>query len=95
MKFAGLVFALIAFSHLSVAQQPDKESAPVPEHLENLAKQDAKSQSPVELQSLIKALSGRWSLNVKFESNPEMPNGFATSGEETWRPGPGGSTDRK
>jgi hypothetical protein len=45
-----------------------------------------------ELQSLIHALSGKWSLSVKFEPSPEMPNGGDLSGEETWRPGPGGFT---
>ena len=45
-----------------------------------------------ELQSLTKALSGEWLLNVKFEPDATMPNGLATTGEETWRPGPGGFT---
>jgi hypothetical protein len=51
---------------------------------------DAKQAS--ELPSLIKALSGRWSLQVKFEPSPEMPKGLTTTGEETWHPAIGGLT---
>lgn len=45
-----------------------------------------------ELQSLTKALSGNWSLNVTFQPSPSSPNAVIKTGEETWRPGPGGST---
>ena len=92
MKFAGLVFTLIACCHFAVAQQAGDTSKSPAQHSDDVAKQDSKSQPPAELQSMIKALSGRWSLNVKFEPNPEMPNGFASTGEETWRSGPGGYT---
>ena len=46
----------------------------------------------VDLQSLTKALSGEWSLSVKFEADASMPNGVVNTGEETWRAGPGGYT---
>jgi hypothetical protein len=45
-----------------------------------------------EIESLTKALSGEWSLSVKFEPSALAPNGLASMGEETWRPGPGGFT---
>jgi hypothetical protein len=45
-----------------------------------------------EIASLTKALSGEWSLSVKFEPNSSDPNGLVNAGEETWRPGPGGFT---
>ena len=45
-----------------------------------------------DLASLIKALSGRWSLQVKFEPSREMPKGLSTTGEETWRGAIGGLT---
>jgi hypothetical protein len=45
-----------------------------------------------EIVELTKALEGEWSLNVKFEPDATMPNGLVNSGEETWRPGPGGFT---
>jgi hypothetical protein len=48
-------------------------------------------QPSTELQSLAKALSGEWSLNVRFEPDT-MPNGLVNTGEETWRSGPGGFT---
>jgi|ERR1700719_2125824 len=46
----------------------------------------------VDLRSLTKALSGEWSLSVKFEADASMPNGVVNTGEETWRAGPGGYT---
>jgi hypothetical protein len=45
-----------------------------------------------EIESLTKALTGEWSLSVKFEPSASAPQGFANTGEETWRPGPGGFT---
>ena len=45
-----------------------------------------------EIASLTKALTGEWSLSVKFEPNASAPNGLTNTGEETWRPGPGGFT---
>jgi len=92
MKFAGLVIALISCCHLAVAQQTDKVSTPTAQRSEESLKQNTKSLPSAELQSLSKALSGSWSLNVKFEPDPKMPNGFASNGEETWRSGPGGYT---
>lgn len=49
-------------------------------------------QPSAEIQSLTKALTGEWSLSVKFEPSASAPNGLANTGEETWRPGPGGFT---
>ena len=45
-----------------------------------------------ELVGLTKALAGEWSLRVKFEPSSSEPNGLVNTGEETWRPGPGGFT---
>lgn len=86
----ALVFACIA-SH---AQQTQKIPAQIPKPLANSpdSSQNSKGQitnpSP-ELQSLTKALAGKWSLDVKLESHT---GGSETQGEETWRPGPGGFT---
>jgi hypothetical protein len=52
----------------------------------------AAPQPSSDLQSLTKALSGEWALNVKFEPDATMPNGLTNTGEESWRPGPGGFT---
>jgi hypothetical protein len=49
-------------------------------------------QPSTELGSLTKALTGKWLLNVRFERRTLAPNGLANTGEETWRPGPGGFT---
>jgi hypothetical protein len=44
------------------------------------------------MQSLIKALSGKWSLEVKFESDKSAPNATTKQGEEVWRSTPGNLT---
>jgi len=89
--------ALFFCRSTAVAQQPNKPAAAVPQHLEDLsaAGQGSKSganQSSPEIQSLIKVLSGKWSVSVKFEPNSAMPNGADGTGEEIWRAGPGGFT---
>jgi hypothetical protein len=43
------------------------------------------------MQSLIKALSGRWSLAVKLEPNEGGANGAEKRGEEVWKAGAGGA----
>jgi len=52
----------------------------------------AAPQPSSELQSLTKALSGEWSLSVKLEPSTSARNGLTNTGEESWRPGPGGFT---
>ena len=49
-------------------------------------------QPSAELQSLTKALAEDWSLSVNFEPSSPAPKGLVNTGEETWRPGPGGFT---
>ena len=57
------------------------------------AQSSPSSPSPsAELVALTRALEGKWSLSVKFESNSSTANGLASTGEETWRAGPGGFT---
>jgi hypothetical protein len=50
------------------------------------------SQPSAEMQTLIKAFSGHWSLTVKLEPSSGMPQGAESTGEETWRAGPAGLT---
>jgi hypothetical protein len=52
----------------------------------------ATSQASSEMQALIKALSGHWSLKLKFDPSSAMPSGIEGTGEETWHAGPGGIT---
>lgn len=87
-------FAMILSCIAADAQQTQKTSAQIPQPLANSSNNSQNSKSQVtnpspELQSLIKALAGKWSLDGKFESHT---NGTETQGEETWRPGPGGFT---
>ena len=48
--------------------------------------------SSTDLQSLARLLDGTWKLTVRFEPTPQIPQGLQGTGEETWRPGPGGLT---
>jgi hypothetical protein len=45
-----------------------------------------------DLQSLIKAFVGTWTLSVKFEPSPGAPKGVEGHGEETWRAAAGDLT---
>ena len=49
-------------------------------------------QPSAEIQSVTKALTGEWSLSVAFGPSTSAPSGVTKTGEETWRPGPGGFT---
>ena len=54
--------------------------------------QESSSQKPAsEIQDLTRALSGHWTLSVNWEPDGTT-KGLVNSGEETWRPGPGGYT---
>jgi hypothetical protein len=76
---AILIAATLAGVSFAQTQQATKPKAPP-------ASQPASQPSP-EMQSLIKALSGRWSLVVQSAGSATP-----SKGEETWRPGPGGLT---
>ncbi len=52
----------------------------------------AAPQPSPEMESVTRALSGRWSIIMKFEPGKEMPEGAEGRGEEVWRSGPGGFT---
>jgi len=43
-----------------------------------------------EMQKLLNAFSGTWSLELRIEPSKQLPKGGGGSGEEVWRPGPGG-----
>jgi len=45
-----------------------------------------------EMESLEKALAGKWTVKMKFEPSEKMPKGAEGIGEEVWRAGPGGFT---
>jgi len=43
-----------------------------------------------DIDKLIRALSGSWSIALSFAPNEKMPKGGSGTGQETWRAGPGG-----
>jgi CubicO group peptidase (beta-lactamase class C family) len=48
------------------------------------------AQPSPEMERLVKALAGTWSITLKVEPNEHMPKGGVGKGEEIWKPGPGG-----
>jgi hypothetical protein len=50
------------------------------------------SQATADMQTLIRAFSGHWSLKLKVEPSRETPAGLEGVGEETWHAGPEGLT---
>ena len=74
-----IIAATLAVIPFAQAQQATKPSS-------TPASQSAAQPSP-EMQSLIQALSGKWSLAVQFSGNAT-----SSKGEEMWHPGPGGLT---
>jgi hypothetical protein len=69
-----------------ISAAPCVSGAQVPTHAGDTAL------STGDMQSLIKAFAGSWSLKTKFEPSREMPSGFEGTGEETWHAGPQGLT---
>src|SRR5689334_2818175 len=69
------------------AQEADAQ----PQGAAQVSAQQAARPAP-EMQALIRALSGRWTIHEKFELDEWTPNGGNGEGEETWRAGPGGVT---
>jgi hypothetical protein len=94
--FQLLVTILLCTSAAASAQQrvektssqPDKKSKQQsPEHRSSTVTRPRPSP---EIERLVKAFSGTWSIAIKIEPNETMPKGGRGQGEETWRPGPGG-----
>ena len=69
------------------AQEADKQ----PQQATQGSGQQTARPAP-EMQALIRALSGRWTIHERFEADEWTPNGGNGEGEETWRAGPGGFT---
>jgi hypothetical protein len=61
-------------------------------HAQPTSPGDHHPQPTGDMQTLIGAFSGHWSLTLKVEPSKEMPGGLEGTGEETWHPGPDGLT---
>lgn len=88
------IFLAIYFcvSATSARQTADKESG---QHLNKSAQQSIAPENETmghpnpEIERLIQAFSGTWSIVLKVEPNEHSPKGGGGRGEEVWRPGPG------
>jgi hypothetical protein len=87
-----LVAVIVVFGGAltSFAQAASEAKPVIPANSSSTIRQD--ESAPSNLRSLIKALSGKWHLSVRFEPTGEMPSGVTGSGEEAWHEGPGGFT---
>jgi len=72
-----VIAALLGFPLHAQAQEAPKPTPP--------SSSSASSETTADMQSLIKALSGKWSLEVKFESDKPASNSATKHGEEVWR----------
>ena len=80
-KFLVAIGSLIAATPCLLTAQ---QTTPAP---------DAKAPQPsAEMQTLIKAFAGHWSLKLKLEPSKESPQGLESTGEESWRATAGGVT---
>lgn len=70
---------------LLAAQQPGLAAKAAP-------KPGAMTQPPAEMESVEKALGGKWNVTGNFEKSGEMPNGGPITGWQDWHIGPGGFT---
>jgi hypothetical protein len=68
---------LLALTSIASAQSSDVIAPPLP-------------QPSPEIKRLVEAFSGTWSISVKVEPNESLRKGGVGTGEEVWRPGPGG-----
>lgn len=90
------VIAVTASVSVAYAQRAESGSASSPAN--KAGQQSSTSQAPAmtmphpapEMQRLVNALSGTWSISEQYESSERMPNGGVGEGEEVWRSGPGG-----
>jgi hypothetical protein len=85
------VLLLAALLGPSLNAQPQEGTKPTSSS-SAAASSHASSQSSADMQSLIKALAGKWALEVKFESDKPAPNAATQHGEEVWRATPGDLT---
>ena len=75
----ALISAILLCIQSAQTQQAEKPKAPAPSQ--------SSAQPSAEMQSLTKALSGRWSLTAQFAGS-----NATFKGEEVWHAGPGGLT---
>jgi hypothetical protein len=77
VAIGALITAIPCLSSAQLTSHPADSAAP---------------QSNADMQALIKALAGHWSLKLKFEPSRAKPQGLDGTGEATWHAGPEGLT---
>jgi hypothetical protein len=96
-KMKRLLFPLLLMSLPCVAwSAPKYQASGVPAATDPGRTADSTSNdlgaASTEMLSVIRALSGRWSMEVTFEPSPDAPKGAQGKGEESWHAGAQGLT---
>ena len=84
---------LLAGMCISSAFTQEEKPASTPPKSESSKTQFQRTQTPQpspEMQTLLSALSGTWSMTVEYESSESRPKGDLGRGEVVFHPGPGG-----
>jgi len=84
-----LVFSLVVTPGVSAPRQ-QSSLAEKPASSAAFHPDEQTEAASAEMQSLMRAMSGRWAIELKFEPTSEMPGGSQGKGEELWRPIAGG-----
>ena len=95
VKICFFAAVLLSASIAGAQAQNAKTPAAVPATAPASASQNQPAAAPQpspEMQSLARALSGRWRITEKFAPSVESPESGEGYGEEVWRSGPGGFT---
>src|SRR5271157_3305418 len=80
-RISCLLLGILTIASISFAQSADSKRSPT---------LTAAPPPPPELQSLTKALAGKWTTTYEFVPGVMSPTGGTGTGEEVWRVGPGG-----
>jgi hypothetical protein len=80
-KTGTLLLSILTIAAISFAQNADSKSSSM---------LTAAPPPQPELQSLTKALAGKWTTTYEFVAGVMSPGGGKGTGEEVWRVGPGG-----
>jgi hypothetical protein len=79
-KASSLLLGILTIGSISLAQDADKHTPPP----------TAVPLPSSEMQSLTKALAGKWATTYEFVPGVISPSGGTGAGEEVWRASPGG-----
>ena len=91
LRTFAIEFLALAAVGMSVAQTDQKQAVvPVTERQVAAAQLPQEPPSSPQMEKLVRALEGRWSIKEKLAPDATSPKGTTGDGRIIWRPGPGG-----